>query len=302
MASRPGACARHWRRSRGSSTRSRSSTPSNPVTATSRHRRSSASMDVKAGGTTLGSFTHAYGPAPVPAFSPAVLSYDSGQASFTASGATTQLDFVSTDAPRSAFGIVLDAVRRAVTLPCRIATRLHVRHATPSPLSPAGLRTSPRSPTSGGSRWPGRADDLDPAAGQGVSADLHGATVVAGSPATLDVTASADAVPGVYTATVTGTLGSCTRTRSPSRSWSPRPSGSRVLSSRFRLTSARPMARSSVRHRAPTRLFLTGMVNGPPNTTYDLTFSQATPAPTAPGRRADSRPDARSIDGASQSP
>ena len=107
----------------------------------------SASMDVKAAGTTLGSFTHAHGPAPSPAFSPAVLSYDSGQASFTASGATTQLDFVSTDAPSSAFGIVLDDV---VVTPSLSSSDFAFGVGPAVSLSPSGSGQSVI-PTSGGS-------------------------------------------------------------------------------------------------------------------------------------------------------
>ncbi len=235
----------------------------------------SASMVVKAAGTALGSFTHAYGPAPSPAFSPAVLSYDSGQASFTASGATTQLDFVSTDAPSNAFGIVLDNV---VVTPALSSSDFAFGVGPGVSLSPSGSGQS-AIPTSGGSGGTIALTTSILPLNQGVTADA-GATVVAGSPATLDVTASADAVPGVYTATISGTLGSFTHSVTVSIVVTQAvgiPGLVLAVPADLGATDGTFLGSAS----GANALFLTGMVNGPPTTTYDLTLRTATLAPTA---------------------
>ncbi len=130
-------CARRCRPSPDSSTRSHSSTRPIPVMATTGHRPSSASMDVKAGTTTLGSLYPCLWPGAAcrPSRRPCCRT-TAGRPPSRQSDPRTNLDFVSTDAPSSAFGIVLDAVSVVPVFPAAggVATDFAFGTPTPSPL------------------------------------------------------------------------------------------------------------------------------------------------------------------------
>ena len=240
----------------------------------------SASMDVKAGGTTLGSFAHTYGPAPVPAFSPAVLSYDSGQAAFTAGGSSTDLDFVSTDAPSSAFGIVLDAVSVVPVFPAPGGVATDFTFGTPTP-SPLILQPGGQASTVIGLTATGTAASVSLTAsvtptGQGVSVNLDSASAPTGGSAGLNVVVASNAVPGTYTATVTGQLGAHTHsvsipvtvTQSAGIPGLVLAIPATVGTGAFADTGAEADG-----------LFLTGMVNGPANAHYTLSLRTAATCP-----------------------
>ena len=163
-------------------------------------------MVVEVNGAAIGTpFTHAltHGLNPIP--------WSDGSLVFTAPGTSTKLTFASGD-PSGAMGIALDAVSVVPDLSApAAATDFAFGPATPTALlvDPGSTGQTSVPTSASGSGTIAVTASIAPA-GQGVAVALGSPTVATGSSATLTVSATAGAVPGSYTATITGTLGSST--------------------------------------------------------------------------------------------
>ena len=211
-----------------------------------------------------------------------MLSYDSGQATFTATGATTDLDFVSTDAPSNAFGIVLDAVSVVPVFPAPggVAADFTFGVPTPSPLilQPGGQTSTAIGLTTTGTAAPVSLTASVTPAAQGVSANLDAASVVSGGSAGLNLVAASNAVPGTYTATVTGHLGAQTHSVSVPVTVT-QSAGIPGLVLAIPAVISGPDASFADTGAEADGLFLTGMVNGPANAHYSLSLRTSATCP-----------------------
>ena len=238
-------------------------------------------MDVRVDGDTVGSFTHTRPPHDVPSYpyGASDMQYAAGQATFTATGSTTTLAFASTDPVNYPYGVVIDAVSVLPVFGNAVAAT-DFTFGTPSPsavnLQP-GNQANPIIPlnASGTPATVSLTASVTPA-GQGVSVSLTSASVLTGSADGLNVVATANAVPGTYTATVTGHLGANTHSVSVPVTVTQSAGIPGLVQAVPALVSTHAFADTGA---DADGLFLTGMVNGPSGAHYDLTLLTAATCP-----------------------
>src|SRR4029079_6485330 len=164
------------------------------------------SASVIADGTVIGTITHP----PVNDATPTLadMAWTEGSAVFTADSTTTSVEFQSTDPAGSVFGIALDGV--SVVPDLEVVTTPDFIWGAPDPfnvsLDPGASQDVLVSSESADTGTLDLTASVVPA-GQGVTVSLDSPTASLNSTVTLHVDASVGAAPGVFTATLTGTIG-----------------------------------------------------------------------------------------------
>ncbi|HEX6987642.1 MAG TPA: DUF642 domain-containing protein, partial [Planctomycetaceae bacterium] len=235
------------------------------------------SMTVQVDGNPVGSFTHPALNHPASAPTLEQMAWTAGSATFTATGATTFLEFVSNDPSNDPYGIALDDVSAypdlAAPPPPPPATDFGFGAPTPSPLAvnPGASPTVTIPTTASGTGTIALSASVVPF-GQGLSVSLDAASAPAGSAFALHVDASVGATPGVYTATVTGTLASKVHSVTI-------PITVGAITGIPQLYEAVPGIQGSGANASITdvpgdanRLFLAGLFKGTPSSAFTVTF------------------------------
>ncbi len=233
-------------------------------------------MRVKAAGTSLGTFEHGFAAA-----NPNI-NWTDGEASFVATGPSTELAFVSDDAPGSPWGIALDAVTAMPDLSDQApppgfsfgSDYPGSTDAAPLILLPGDSQDVevPVALTNGATSVPVGVTAIVPP--EGVTATTDG---VATAVSTVTISAAQDAGPGNYTVTVGGAIGAVSDTAT-------------IYVTVLALEMVGEPAITNAYHApgAETTLYA-GRITADPDTAYEITFASSEACP------ADSRTDFGSI-------
>src|SRR5262249_37408230 len=144
------------------------------------------------------------------------MNWTTGEVDFTASGSSALIEFISNDSTDSFYGITVDAVTvfPDLTAPAPPAPATDFSWGAPDPftltLDPGQTTSSGVQSESDGAGVIAVSASVVPA-DQGVTVSLDSASAATGAIVPVHVSASVGAAPGVYTATLTGTLNAHTR-------------------------------------------------------------------------------------------